>query len=111
MGTLIEKQARFAIMAARLILKAGEMGYQVTLGEAYRTPEQALANARNGKGIANSLHTLRLAIDIHLFRNGKYLQTTEDHKSLGEWWESQGGDWGGRFSDGNHYSLGHKGYK
>ena len=28
---------------------------------------------------------------------------TEDHEPLGEWWESIGGVWGGRFNDGNHY--------
>jgi len=28
---------------------------------------------------------------------------------LGEYWESIGGSWGGRFGDGNHYSLKYKG--
>jgi hypothetical protein len=26
-------------------------------------------------------------------------------------WESIGGSWGGRFNDGNHYSLEHRGMK
>lgn len=30
---------------------------------------------------------------------------------IGEYWESIGGAWGGRFNDGNHYSLGHGGRK
>lgn len=109
--TLQKKQSIFAGMVARLILKAMELGYEVTLGAAYRTPAQAAANAANGKGIKNSLHTERLAIDINLFRDGKFLTGNADHKPLGEWWESIGGSWGGRFGDGNHYSLAHNGRK
>lgn len=109
--TLRQKQSRFAVMVARLILKAQEMGYEVTLGEAWRPPAQAAANARNGTGIANSLHIDRLAVDLNLYKDGKWLDKTEDHKPLGEWWESVGGTWGGRFKDGNHYSLAHGGRK
>ena len=109
--SLREKQSRFAVMVAQLIVKAGEMGYEITLGEAWRTPEQAALNAQKGTGIRNSLHLVRLAIDLNLFRNNVYLPRSEDHRPLGEWWESQGGSWGGRFKDGNHYSLEHLGHR
>ena len=36
--TLRENQSKFAKMAAELILKAYELGYEVTLGDAYRDP-------------------------------------------------------------------------
>ena len=36
--TLREQQSKFAKMAAELILKAYELGYEVTLGDAYRDP-------------------------------------------------------------------------
>lgn len=104
-----EKQSRFALGVARLIQEAQKRGYQVTLGEAWRTIEQAALNAKSGSGTKNSLHCDRLAIDLNLFRDGKFLSTTEDHRELGEWWEGQASDhrWGGRFTraDGNHYSL------
>lgn len=105
--TLRQKQSRFALAVARLIEEANQRGYQVTLGEAWRTPQQAAANAKAGTGTANSLHCERLAIDINLFRDGKFLSRTEDHQELGEWWESLGPDhrWGDRFRDGNHYSI------
>lgn len=107
--SLRQKQSRFAVMVAKLILQAEVMGYEVTLGEAYRTPEQSIINANQGKGISNSLHTLRLAIDLNLFKDDRWLTKTEEHRPLGEWWESIGGTWGGRFKlpDGNHYSLEH----
>lgn len=60
---------------------------------------------------ANSLHKQRLAVDFNLFRDGQYLTGTEDHGPLGECWVSLGGSWGGRFKDGNHYSLEHEGRK
>lgn len=107
--TLRQQQTSFALMAARLILKADEMGYEVTLGDAYRDPRlHGGPGQKKGYGAADSYHKVRLAIDLNLFRDGRYLASTEDHRPLGEWWESQGGTWGGRFStpDGNHYSLG-----
>ncbi|MEY0965508.1 M15 family metallopeptidase [Providencia alcalifaciens] len=109
--TLREKQALFTVMIAKLILWANERGYQLTFGDAYRTPEQAAANAKSGKGIKNSLHTQRLAVDFNLFKNGVWLTKSTDHQPLGEYWESIGGTWGGRFNDGNHYSLAHNGVK
>lgn len=109
--TLSEKQALFTVMIAKLIFWADEHGYRLTFGEAYRTPEQAAANAKSGKGIKNSLHTHRLAVDFNLFKNGVWLTKSTDHQPLGEYWESIGGTWGGRFNDGNHYSLEHNGVK
>lgn len=109
--TLSEKQALFTVMIAKLIFFADEHGYRLTFGEAYRTPEQAAANAKSGKGIKNSLHTQRLAVDFNLFKNGMWLTKSTDHQPLGEYWESIGGSWGGRFNDGNHYSLEHNGVK
>lgn len=94
-------------MVGWLIEFAYTSGYELTFGEAYRTPEQAALNAAKGTGIVNSLHNQRLAVDLNLFKDGVWLITTEAHKPLGEFWESIGGSWGGRFSrpDGNHYSL------
>lgn len=114
--TLRQKQSLFVRLVARLIDKATEMGYELTFAEAYRTPEQAALNAENGSGIRNSLHTLRLAIDLNLFKDGNYLSSSDSHKPLGEWWEKQSTPehkccWGGRFKDGNHYSIEHNGIK
>ena len=111
--TLREKQSFFAALVANLIEEAFQRGYEVTFGEAYRSPEEAARLAKLGKGIKNSLHTSRLAVDLNLFKDGKYLSSTESHRPLGEWWERQHPlcRWGGRFNDGNHYSLEHEGRK
>jgi hypothetical protein len=109
--TLGQKQRKFTKMVALLILYAYELGYELTFGEAWRPSAQAQLNAKEKRGIKLSLHGDRLAIDFNLFKNGKWLTKTEDHRRLGEFWESIGGTWGGRFDDGNHYSLEHGGRK
>lgn len=110
--TLLQKQQRFTLMVAELIRKANELGFQTTLGDAYRDPRvHGAMGVKMAYGRANSCHKLRLAIDLNLFRHGVYLTTTSDHAPLGQWWESIGGAWGGRFDDANHYSLEHEGVK
>ena len=109
--TLRQKQSKFARMVAALIQHATEIGYEVTLGEAWRSPEECTRQAAAGRGTENSLHRDRLAIDLNLFRDGVYLRSADSHRPLGEFWETLGGTWGGRFGDGNHYSLEHAGRK
>lgn len=102
-------QEQFAQGAALLIQQAKALGYGVTLGEAWRSPEQAALNAAKGTGISNSLHTERLAIDLNLFRGGVYITDESGHRTLGAWWKTLGPNyrWGGDFSkpDPNHYSI------
>lgn len=110
--TLGQKQQRFSRLVAQLLNQAHAMGYEVTLGDAFRDPRlHGAMGEKKGYGAARSCHKLRLAVDLNLFRDGVYLQNSSDHKPLGEWWEKQGGTWGGRFQDGNHYSLEHDGCK
>ena len=108
--SLRQKQSKFALMVSQLIVKAYEMGYEVTLGDAYRDPRlHGALGEKKGYGHRNSCHKIRLAIDLNLFKDGVFLTDGTGHKELGEWWESQGGSWGGRFNDSNHYSLEHNG--
>lgn len=111
--TLNEKQWEFLKCVAKLIQFAEEKGFMLTGGELFRTPEQAALNAQRGTGIRHSVHMDRLAIDLNLFVNGQFQQTSEAHRPLGEYWESLHplARWGGRFNDGNHYSFEHNGRK
>jgi hypothetical protein len=94
--TLRNKQIEFVRHLPKLFEKAFELGFELTIGDAYRDP-------RCSYGSKSSRHKSRLAIDLNLFRDGEYLTDTADHEPLGRWWEKQGGIWGGRFNDGNHY--------
>lgn len=111
---LIQKQKLFSKLISELILKAIELGYEITLGEAWRPDETAKLYKERGIGIDNSLHRIRLAFDLNVFKDDKLLTKTEDYREVGELWESMSGEgfecaWGGRFSkgDGNHFSISH----
>ena len=96
--TLNEQQEQFTRMTAALINKATELGYGLTYGDAWATDGHK----------EDSFHYKRLAVDFNLFIDGVYQKSTIAHLPLGEYWESIGGTWGGRFGskDGNHYSFG-----
>ena len=108
MSIVFDKQVAFMRMVPRLIDKAHELGFLVTLGDGFRDPRVfGPIGVQQGYGHPKSAHKQKCAIDLNLFSadGTKYLSDTENHRPLGEWWESQGGTWGGRFADGNHYSF------
>lgn len=113
MSILRDKQVLLARLVPRLLDKAFSLGFEVALGETLRSESEARRLAKAKKGILNSLHRDGLAIDLKLFRDGIYLTDTEDHFPLGLYWESLNllCRWGGRFGDGNHYSIEHLGRK
>lgn len=120
--SLRKKQSRFVWMVAQLIFFALSKGHEITFGDAWAT-----VNVRRLKKLSflsrlsdeefqqlihvvlghkkRSKHYDRLAIDLNLFKDGKWLRKTEDHRPLGAFWVSLGGTWGGDWGDGNHYQL------
>ena len=110
--TLGDKQRLFTFNISELIWWAYGEGYELTFGDAYRDPRVfGGMGVRKGYGRSRSNHKVRLAVDFNLFINGRYQRSTEAHRPLGEYWESLHGlnAWGGRFNDGNHYSMEHQG--
>ena len=100
----------FSESLALLILEVRKAGRYVAIDD---------VKARPGQGhMVGSLHELGLAADLNLYdADGNYLDQTDDHLPIGEWWEQHGVDmgyplrWGGRFQDGNHYSWEWEGKK
>lgn len=111
--TLGDQQRLFARLAGTLIGHIYAEGYECTLDWCYRPPEVAAYYADLGIGIRSSLHTVKLAIDLNLFKDGIWLRSTEDFRTIGEWWEKLDPlcAWGGRFGDGNHFSSTRGGVK
>jgi hypothetical protein len=111
--TLGEQQRLFAKLVGLLIDYIYSQGFEVTLDWCYRPPEVAQYYADLGIGIRSSLHTQKLAIDLNLFKDGVWLRDSKDHEPIGTWWEKQHElcRWGGRFGDGNHYSMEYNGVK
>lgn len=107
-----DKQKLFMRLLPRLLDFLHDQGYEVSIGDGYRDPRVfGEAGEKKGYGRRSSNHKIRLAIDINLFKDGRYLTQTEDHQPIGEYWESlhELCRWGGRYDDGNHYSLEHQG--
>ena len=93
-----EKQRRFPRMVAELITYAYDGGFELSLGEAYRTEEQQRIYVESGRSkTMDSRHRDRLAIDLNLFKDGVYINDGGPYRALGERWETLGGRWGGRF--------------
>jgi hypothetical protein len=113
---LVELQIAFTRLVPKLIVHAEGLGFEPVIAEVFRPQLQAAYYAKLGKGIKNSLHCDKLAIDLLLFARAHpgadliYLDTTESYAILGSYWKSLDSRcrWGGDFAsrpDGNHFSL------
>lgn len=114
--TLADKQMLFMkLLGEFLVWIYQQPSMAVTGGQLERSEETARIYAMMGKGIANTLHTKRLAIDLNLFIAGVYMTSSDAYKPLGQKWKSMHPlcRWGGDFSkpDGNHFSLEHEGVR
>ena len=120
--TLRAKQSAFAKALGQLITYAYAQGYELTMADGsvdpvrrYRTKAGAMVYGEDANHMAKSLHYIRLAQDINLFLESKWI-TDGGHPAwtvLGTYWEALHPDaaWGGRFAsvDSNHFSFRHGG--
>ena len=106
---IYEHQCIFTQNVTKLIQYIYSKGYKCTFSETFRTREQAIINASKGIGIVNSNHCSRLAIDLNLFKNDKYITTGKEWLQFGEYWErlNSWNEWGGRskIKDFNHFEM------
>lgn len=107
------KQRLFVKLVGSLIGWAYSNGYELTFGETVRSVEEAKKNAEDGKGITNSLHVIKLAVDLNLFKDGVYQTSWEAYTPLGTYWKTLDPlcRWGGDFKsrDADHFSVEHEG--
>lgn len=102
----INEQSIFLLHVAELLNKAISLGFLVSGGELYRTPEQQALHVKNGRSTTmNSQHLKRLAIDLNFFRpdadgTPRLTYEVEDIRPLGQFWESldPANRWGGNWS-------------
>lgn len=109
--SLGKKQERFSVALARQILWFNDRGYQVRMGDVYRDPRVFGAHGiKKGYGNSKSVHKLKLAADLNIFKDGDWLSEGTDpiwaeaHKH----WETLGGAKAVP-NDPNHFSFEHWG--
>ncbi len=85
MTELVRKQIIFSRYVSILISQFHDS--HITMGEAWRSPETCALYAKEGKGISQSCHMLRLAIDLILWVDGKVSTDINDYRRLGEYWK------------------------
>ena len=108
MSDLVLKQQQFSRMVPLLLTYIHGLGFDISFGEAWRTPEQAALYAARHVGIKHSLHCDRMAVDLNIWHNGELITTPEP---VAAYWESIGGSAGLRFGDPAHFSLAYGGRK
>jgi peptidoglycan L-alanyl-D-glutamate endopeptidase CwlK len=99
--SLVAEQAEFLKDVAKLINKCFELGFVVTGGELFRTPEQQAIYTQKGLSkTSNSMHLKRCALDLNFFKDGKIIWDKPVLAPLGVYWESlySKNRWGGNFS-------------
>ena len=105
--SLVAEQDIFLSDVARLISKAHDLGFQISAGEMWRTPEQQKIYFDSGRSkTMDSNHIKRLAVDLNFFKDGKLIGDKGTLQPIGEWWESLnpqnrwGGSWRGLVENG-----------
>lgn len=99
--TLSQKQAVFTFNVHKLIEFTFKIGFTLTFGEVFRTPEQQKIYFDSGRSkTMNSMHLQRLAVDFNIFKDGVLLNDPKLIKELGDYWEllNTKNRWGGRFT-------------
>jgi len=88
-ASLRTKQVMFLKNVAKLIEYGNSLpGYELTGGELLRTPEQqAIYIAKGLTKTKYSKHQDKLAIDLNVFVNGKYMTDKETFKPLADYWK------------------------
>lgn len=100
--TLKDQRIKFTRLFLLLIAWGNvQPGYQIAIGRDF---DEAHEELHHKKG---SLHYMGLANDLALYVQGEYQRDTAAYTVLGEYWESLDPDckWGGRWNDGNHFSV------
>lgn len=110
--SMVDAQAAFLLDMCKLVRHATSLGFTLTAGELYRTPEQQEIYMKTGRSqTMDSLHLKRLAVDFNIFKDGKLCYDKAVLAPLGVYWESLSplNSWGGngkKLVDTPHFSRG-----
>jgi hypothetical protein len=113
---LSKVQREFTLAIAQIINYAYAKGYELTVGDFYRDSRlHGNLGEKKSYSSRNSCHKIRLAGDLNLWIDDKYIEDGSHNAwlDIGEEWERIHplARWGGRFNDANHLSFEYNGFK
>jgi len=121
MSELLDKRLKFTRDIVTLFAKFNQVpGIALALGRDFDEQYEKTTSGKPLRHMRNSLHYLGLANDIAVYhRKGNrwvYMEDTKSYEAMGLFWESLSDSigkncWGGRFEDGNHFSISYGGKK
>ncbi|MDB4575358.1 M15 family peptidase [bacterium] len=80
-----QHQEAFSRDLVRLLAEAHRLGYEVRIGEVFRTVEQQKLYIRQGRSkTMNSMHLKKCAADLHFTKDGRVCYPEE----LGKFWNA-----------------------
>ena len=83
--SLGKHQEEFTRDLVKLLMEAHRLGYEVRMGEVFRTPEQQQIYIKTGRSKTfNSIHLKKCAADLHFTKDGQLCYPEE----LGHYWQS-----------------------
>ena len=99
--SLFDEQNKFSLDLCRLLVKASELGFMVSLREVGRTAEQQAIYVKTGRSqTMKSNHLRNCAGDIYFMKDGELVLAKADLQGLGDYWESLDvkNSWGGNWN-------------
>ena len=91
-------RVEFTSMVWQLLRFARNNGIDVALDYCKRSAEEQERLVKAGKSkTLKSKHVIGRAVDLIIFKDGEPLWDSPYYSILGQWWEQQGGTWGGRW--------------
>jgi hypothetical protein len=87
--SMVDEQFAFLQDVMKLVAYAAQLGFKVTGGELFRTPEQQAIYIQKGlTHTSNSYHLKRLAIDLNFFKDDSLVGDISVLTPLGNYWQS-----------------------
>jgi len=106
--TLSQKQQYFGDMFTILLVWAKLKGYKFSIGEVFRPPEmQRIYEEQKKTWTSYSRHQDKLAVDLFLYKNGRFSNSIADYRPLAKFWKmlDEKNRWGGDWSTKDIYHF------
>jgi peptidoglycan L-alanyl-D-glutamate endopeptidase CwlK len=100
--SLGKKQEIFSKNLHLLVAHIYDLGFQIRRGECHRPYFMQQHYVRTGRSkTLKGRHPQKMAADLFIFKDGKWISSKEELQGIGDYWESLDceNEWGGNWTD------------